>query len=208
MIVTTVARDAEVLGVERGQRVLAVDGVPVQQWYRERGWERISDGTPVRYRLEQSGGRVVDVALIPKRSGGAYERLLVPVFAALVAAGAIYLLVGMFVWRLRSGRVESWSFLLFSASMATTLFSAIHTFDAPFGYERMAVTQPLLGATMLHLFTRFPTEPLWIQGRRPLRAVPYAVALACIAMLPLERAGILHAGAAMSSGSTSRSGAP
>ncbi len=200
VIVTTVAPDAEALGVGRGQRVLAVDGVPVQQWYRERGWEHIVDGTPVRYRLEQAGGRVAEIALMPKRSGGLYERLLVPVFAALVAAGATYLLVGVFVWRLRSGRIESWSFLLFSASMATTLFSAVHTFDAPFGYERMAITQPLLGATMLHLFTRFPTEPRWLVGRRPLRAIPYAIALLCIAMLPLERAGILRAGAAMSSG--------
>ncbi|HEY8120807.1 MAG TPA: ATP-binding protein [Myxococcota bacterium] len=200
VIVSTVAPEAEAAGVARGQRVLAVDGVPVQEWYRQRGWERIVDGEPVHYRLEQAGGRIADVELLPKRSGGAYERLLVPVFAALVAAGAIYLLVGVFVWRLRSGRTEAWSFLLFSSSMATTLFSAVHTFDAPFGYERMAITQPLLGATMLHLFTRFPTEPPWILGRRWLRALPYGVALACIVMLPLERVGVLRAGVAMNTG--------
>ena len=200
VIVSTVAAEAEALGIERGQRVLAVDGVPVQQWYRQRGWERIAVGVPVHYRLEQSGGRIADVELLPKRSGGAYQRLLVPVFAALVAAGAIYLLVGVFVWRLRSGLTEAWSFLLFSSSMATTLFSAVHTFDAPFGYERLAITQPLLGATMLHLFTRFPTEPAWLQRHHWLRAVPYGVALLCVALLPLERAGIVRAGAAMSFG--------
>jgi two-component system NtrC family sensor kinase len=197
VIVSTVAPDAEAKGVERGQRVLAVDGVPVQQWYRERGWERFEEDRPVRYRLEQSGGRIADVALLPKVSSGAYERLLVPVFAALVAAGITYLLVGAFVWRLRSGRTESWSFLLFSATMATTLFSAVHTFDAPFGYERMAITQPLLGATMLHLFTRFPTEPAWVRVRPWLRGLPYLVAAACIALLPLERAGLVPAGYAM-----------
>jgi len=200
VIVSSTDASAEARGVARGQRVLAVDGVPVQQWYRERGWERIQEQKPVRYRLEQAGGRVAEIELPPRRTSGAYERLLVPVFAALVAAGAIYLLVGVFVWRLRSGRTESWAFLLFSASMATTLFSAVHTFDAPFGYERMAITQSLLGATMLHLFTRFPTEPPWMQGRRWLRAVPYAVALGCIALLPLERAGVTASGTAMSFG--------
>ncbi len=200
VIVSAVDGEVGAHGVARGQRVLEVDGVPVQRWYRERGWERIAAGKPVVYRLEQRGGRIAEVSLMPKQMGGGYARLLVPVFAALVAAGLSYLLVGTFVWRLRSGRTESWSFLLFSASMATTLFSAVHTFDAPFGYERMAITQPLLGATMLHLFTRFPTEPPWIRGRAWLRAVPYAVAFACIATLPLEYAHLLPPGVAMSAG--------
>jgi signal transduction histidine kinase/ABC-type multidrug transport system fused ATPase/permease subunit len=197
VVVSTADPEAAALGVERGQRVLAVDGVPVQQWYRERGWERIREGQPVRYRLEQAGGRIAEVDLPAKKAGGAYERLLVPVFAALVLAGVIYLAVGAFVWRMRSGLTESWAFLLFSASMATTLFSAIHTFDAWLGYERMAITQPLLGATMLHLFTRFPSEPPWIRARPRLRALPYAVAAACIALLPLERLGLAPARATM-----------
>jgi len=197
VVVNSAAPEAAAAGIERGQRVIAVDGVPVQRWYRERGWERIHEGKPVRYRLEQAGGRIAEVDLLPRKSGGAYQRLLVPVFAALVVAGASYLLVGVFVWRLRSGRTEAWAFLLFSASMATTLFSAVHTFDAPLGYERMAITQPLLAATMLHLFTRFPTEPRWMVGRRWLRALPYAVAFALIALLPLERAGTVPTGATM-----------
>jgi signal transduction histidine kinase len=197
VVVSTAEPSAEARGVRRGQRVLAVDGVPARQWYRERGWERIREDVPVRYRLEQAGGRIADVELMPRKSGGAYERLLVPVFAALVAAGAIYLLVGALVWRLRSGRTESWAFLLFSASMATTLFSAVHTFDAWLGYERMAITQPLLGATMLHLFTRFPSEPPWLQARQWLRALPYSVALAIVSLLPLERSGLIAQGATM-----------
>ena len=200
VIVSAADEESAARGVERGQRVLAVDGVAVQQWYRERGWERLEAGKPVVYRLEQRGGRVSEVSLLPRHTESGYARLLVPIFAALVAAGAVYLLVGAFVWRLRSGRTEAWSFLLFSACMATTLFSAVHTFDAPFGYERMAITQPVLGATMLHLFTRFPTEPLWMRGRAWLRAVPYGVALACIALLGLERAGLAPAGLAMSAG--------
>jgi two-component system NtrC family sensor kinase len=200
VVVSTAEPEALARGVRRGQRVLAVDGVPVQQWYRERGWERIEEGAPVRYRLEQAGGRIAEVDLLPRKSGGVYQRLLVPIFAALSVAGVSYLLVGIFVWRLRSGRTEAWAFLLFSASMATTLFSAVHTFDAWLGYERMAITQPLLGATMLHLFTRFPTEPPWMRGRRWLRGLPYAVAFAFIALLPLERAGLAPAGATMVTG--------
>jgi signal transduction histidine kinase len=200
VVVSSVEPEAAARGVKRGQRVLAVDAVPIQRWYRERGWERLRADRPVWYRLEQAGGRVVDVDLMPRVTSGAYERLLVPVFAALVVAGLSYLLVGMFVWRLRSGRTESWAFLLFSSSMATTLFSAVHTFDAWRGYERMAITQPLLGATMLHLFTRFPTEPPWMRRRPWLRAVPYALAFACIALLPLERAHLAPAGATITIG--------
>ena len=200
VIVSALGPDAEALGVRRGQRVLAVDGVPVQTWYRERGWESVRAGRPMQYRLEQSGGRIAEVRLLPKPAGSAYQRFFVPVFAALTAAGLVYLLVGVFVWRLRSGRTEAWAFLLFSAAMATTLFSAIHTFDAPLGYERMAITLPLLGATMLHLFTRFPTEPAWIANRPRVRAVPYALALAGVAALPAERAGLLPPSSAISFG--------
>ena len=200
VIVSSLGAEAEALGVERGQRVLAVDGVRVQTWYRERGWERIVSGRPMRYRLEQSGGRIAEVTLLPRPASSAYQRFLVPVFAALMAAGAIYLLVGALVWRLRSGRTEAWVFLLFSASMATTLFSAVHTFDAPLGYERMAITLPLLGATMLHLFTRFPTEPAWVARQPRVRAIPYLLVLASIAALPAERAGLLPPSSAISFG--------
>ena len=200
VIVSALGPDAEALGVRRGQRVLEVDGLPVQTWYRERGWERVTAGRPMQYRLEQSGGRIAEVRLLPKPAGSAYQRFLVPVFAALTAAGLVYLLVGVFVWRLRSGRTEAWAFLLFSAAMATTLFSAMHTFDAPLGYERMAITLPLLAATMLHLFTRFPTEPAWIAKRPRLRALPYALALAGVAALPAERAGLLPPSSAISFG--------
>ena len=101
VIVSALGPDAEALGVRRGQRVLAVDGVPVQTWYRERGWESVRAGRPMQYRLEQSGGRIAEVRLLPKPAGSAYQRFFVPVFAALTAAGLVYLLVGVFVWRLR-----------------------------------------------------------------------------------------------------------
>ncbi len=200
VIVSSVDPEAGALGIERGQRVLAVDGVPVQQWYRTRGWESVRAGRPMRYRLEQAGGRTVELSLLPRKAGSAYQRFLVPIFAALTAAGATYLFVGFLVWRLRPGRSESWAFLLFSASMATTLFGAVHTYDAPLGYERLAITLPLLGASMFHLFTLFPTEPAWVARQPRWRAVPYGLALAAIATLPAERAGALMPGASLAVG--------
>jgi signal transduction histidine kinase len=200
VIVSAVSPEARALGVERGQRVLSIDSVPIQQWYRQHGWEGVRRGIPMEYRLEQAHGKVLDVWLTPEPMGSAYQRFLVPIFAALGGAGATYLLVGVFVWRARPDRPEAWSFLLFSAAMATTLFSAVHTYDAPLGYERMAITLPLLAATMLHLFTVFPSEPAWVARAPRWRMLPYGVALAAIATLPLDRAGVIPLGTAQTIG--------
>ena len=200
VIVSSVSPEAAAQGVSRGQRVLSIDGVPIQQWYREHGWERVRRGVPMEYRLEQTRGRVLEVWLSPEPMGSASQRLLVPIFAALASAGATYLLVGVFVWRARPDRPEAWAFLLFSSAMATTLFSAVHTYDAPLGYERMAMTLPLLGATALHLFTVFPDEPPWIARVPRWRALPYLVAFAAIACVPLDRLGVLPLGSSQAIG--------
>lgn len=158
-VVTSASAEALAAGVEPGARVLEVDGRPVHQWYQERGWETVRLGTPIHYRIRSADGDVFDVELRPRARAGAYQRFMIPMFAALALVGASYLLVGLLVWRLRPDRAESWAFLLFSSAMATALFSAVHTYDAPLGYERMVMNLPLIGATMFHLFTTFPVEP-------------------------------------------------
>ena len=194
VLVSDAGPGARAAGVSPGNRVLAVDGIPIQDWYRQRGWERIEAGVPIEYEIETRDERRFDVSLLPTARRSAYERFLVPTFLALAGVGAVFLFVGIFVWRLKPGRAESWAFLLFSASVATALFGAVLTYDAPGGYERMSITLPLLGATMFHLFTVFPSEPAWLSRRRRARAIPYVIAGASAALVLLERATGMYSG--------------
>jgi two-component system NtrC family sensor kinase len=68
--------------------------------------------------------------------------------------------------------------------LATELFSAVHTYDAWYGYERMLATLPFVGATTFHLFTTFPLRPPWVARFPHVRGAAYAVA-AVAALLPL-----------------------
>ncbi len=187
-IVSTASPQAAALGVESGQRVLSVDGVPTYRWYRERGWERVLAGRSIAYRLEDSGSREFEVQLLPRLRGSMVDALLVPTFAALALVGLVFLFVGFFVWRLRPLQVEAWAFLLFSCVIASAMFGAVRTYDAPLGYERMVLGLPLIGATMFHLFTVFPSEPIWAARYPHVRWVAYAAAAAVAPLLLLERA--------------------
>ncbi|MDJ0787582.1 MAG: ATP-binding protein [Myxococcota bacterium] len=175
-IVQSVTPEAAAAGVRVGERVLRVDGRPVHRWYRERGWEDIRANTEIVYELVKTGGRVYEVRLTPSERASSYQRLATPLFLALVVVGSVYLAVGLFVWRLRPDRAEAWAFLLSSAFIATALFGAVHTYDAPFGHERMLMTLPMIGASVVHLFTTFPAEPPWVTRYRRARAVPYGLA--------------------------------
>ena len=175
-VVGSASAEALEAGVELGNLVLEVDGLPIEDWYRQRGWERVSLGKPVRYKIEAQEGRILEVELPTRERRSIYEWLAVPVFAALSVVGVVFVMVGLFVWRLRPDQPAAWAFLLFSCAMGTALFSAVNVYDPPLGYERMVTNLPLIGATMLHLFTTFPTEPRWIARRRNLRYLPYAVA--------------------------------
>jgi two-component system NtrC family sensor kinase len=192
VLVSAVTAEGVAAGVERGNRVLAVDGQPIRDWYRARGWQRLRADTPLRYRIEGRGGAVREVALRPVAKRSFYEQFLVPTFAAVSVVGLAFLLVGALVWRLKPDRAESWAFLLFSCCMATGLFSAVLTYDAPAGYERVLMNLPLIGATALHLFTVFPTEPPWVARRRRLRFAPYAVAGGVAALVLIERFSALR----------------
>jgi signal transduction histidine kinase len=175
-VVASINEEARAAGIELGYRVLAVDGREIQDWYRERGWEGFTAGKPVRYRLLGEDDRIFEIVLFPRERRSVYEWLLIPIYAALAVVGVVFLMVGVFVWRLRPDKAEAWAFLLFSCAMATALFSTVNPYDAPLGYERMVTNLPLVGATMFHLFTTFPTEPSWVARRRRFRYAPYGLA--------------------------------
>jgi hypothetical protein len=100
VLVSAVTPEGASAGVERGNRVLAVDGQPIRDWYRERGWQRLRADTPLRYRIEGRSGAVREIALLPTVRRTFYEQFLVPTFAAVSLVGLAFLFVGALVWRL------------------------------------------------------------------------------------------------------------
>ncbi|MDJ0851627.1 MAG: hypothetical protein QNK04_24900, partial [Myxococcota bacterium] len=178
-------------GVSVGDRVLEVDGEPVHSWFRERGWERLSEQVPVAYTLERRDGRVFQVELSPVQRSSNYTRFFVPIFSASLVVGIAYLAIGLLVWRLKPDTADSWAFLLFCSAVAAQLATSIHTYDALWGYPRMLVNLPLVGATTFHLFTTIPREPEWVVRRPQLRLLPYGVA-ALLALWVVAEGGTTH----------------
>ena len=163
-------------GVKEGDRVLEVDGIPVRQWYRDRGWAELRVDVPVRYLIETPAGEQFSAELYAEIRSESYDRFLLPIMTALIFVGAAYLILGLFVWKLRPDRAESWAFLLFTAAIATQLFGSFHTYDAILGYQRMIINLPFVGAAAFHLFTTLPFEPPWVVRRPWIRFVPYPIA--------------------------------
>ena len=183
VVVSWIADSVRGSGVDVGDRVLAVDGVPVNDWFRQRGWEALRPGVQALWEVEKSDGARRTVPLLPVSREVAGQHLMLPILVASFAVGFAYLALGGLVWRLKPDKDESWAFLLFCSVMAMELFSAVHTYDALFGYERMLANLPFLGATTFHLFTTFPVEPAWV-ARYPF-ARPLGYVLAAAAALPI-----------------------
>ncbi len=186
LIVSWAAPDAARAGVSVGDRVISVDGLSGFAWTRERRWEELRAGVPNRYEFSTRDGvrYALDLEPIPATDGPALQ---VPIYAASLLVGAVYLGLGLLVWMLRQGRAESWAFLLMGSAMATQLFTAFETFRAPLGYERTVWNLFFLGAAIFHLFTSYPFEPRWIAERPMLRRIPYWLAAAMALPILFER---------------------
>ena len=184
VVVSWVADSVHGSGMDVGDRVLAVDGTPVNDWFRRRGWENLRPGVTALYEVEKADGSRRTVPLLPvPRELITPQHLTLPIMVASFAVGLAYLTLGGLVWRLKPDKDESWAFLLFCSVMAMELFSAVHTYDALFGYERMLANLPFIGATAFHLFTTFPVEPAWVARYPFVRPLGYALAAA--AALPV-----------------------
>lgn len=179
-----VAPSAREAGVEEGDRLLAVDGEPLAWWSGHQGFGGLELGEANRYRLRKPDAGVFEVALEPLPPGAPLYRLERVLDGALLLAGLVLLAIGMAVWRLKSERGESWALLVFCAVMGAQLFLAGPV--PGFGAKLAAVNVPLIGATALHLFTSYPSEPAWVVRRPELRVVPYAFGFGLGALAVLE----------------------
>ena len=183
------ARDA---GMEPRDRLLAVDGLDAEEWFSSGGLVQLRAGQPNTYTLRKPGGRSIEVIARARGPGERLPLLRQIVDVGIPIVGLIYLVIGVAVWRLKTGRPESWALLLFCSVTAALLFLSGPAYPLP--YFLILLTIPQVGATAFHLFTATPIEPAWIVRRPEVRVVPYAVGF-LLAVLVMTRPLLGPAGA-------------
>ncbi|HVH04603.1 MAG TPA: ATP-binding protein [Myxococcota bacterium] len=179
--VTPIAEEA---GLDPGDRILSVDGLPVADWMRAGRWllepDREND-----YLVRKRDGTVLDVALAPLPAGTRPFPVETFFGFAIPAVGAVYLGIGLLVWVLRRERRDAWALLVFNATMAAQLFISAPTTRA--SALIVWANMPLIGAASFFLFTVYPFEPPSFVRRPGLRAIPWALAFLACALIVFER---------------------
>ncbi len=185
-IVHSVSEEAASAGVEAGDRVRAIDGVPLLQRLRDRR-TAFTPEKPNEYEFEKRDGTTLVVRLYPVR----YERVDRPidslVHLGLVLVAILYIAVGLAVWWNKPGTAAAWALLLFCSSMSVLLATTLRGEMIPWSASRLLANLPFLGATTFHLFTTYPIEPDWVVRHRRIRAVPYVFAFMIFFMLMSEQ---------------------
>ena len=162
-------------GIEEGDQLLSVDGVPAIQVLWDPSLEL---GVVDTYRILKPDGSVLTASLEPVLAGDVEKTSDVLLHLGLLLVSSLYLVVALTVWWTRQASPESWALLLYCSTMSVLLSSAIRVDIIPWAPTRVLATLPFLGATTFHLFTTYPIEPRWVAKRRRIRFIPYAIAFA------------------------------
>ncbi len=170
-------------GIEVGDTLEAIDGEPVDRWLPER-LRQLETGVANTYRIRKRDGGRLEASLYPVPPGSRRPVYGLVVDVGLPLVGAVYLAIGIIVWRLRPDRAASWAFLLFCSTMATALFGAGWSRGPRWDFQWLNL--PLIGATAFHLFTIFPLEPAWVLRRPGLRGALYLPGLLIGALATAE----------------------
>ncbi|HID62289.1 MAG TPA: GAF domain-containing protein, partial [Anaerolineae bacterium] len=169
-------------GLTSPDRILAVNGQPVPNAAElERVLKAAGPGSQVTLTVEgQSGGgwsqRQVNVTLMDFPS-----RDFISFFWLPYIIGLVYLLLGLWVYRLKGNTRGGQSFSFFCACSA--IFTASF-FDMVTTHRLVPLwtfSLPLIAASMAHLGLVFPAETTLIRRYPPLRLLPYLPALALAA---------------------------
>jgi two-component system NtrC family sensor kinase len=161
-------------GLEPGDQVLEMDGVPFARAVRE-GLDSLEERSRHRYLVEKPDGSRSEIVLAPEPVGWALDPFTTFFHAVLALVGLIYMATGVGAYWLKPDRADAWALLLFCSAMTGLLTTMLFTDLLPWGWPRMAVNVPLVAATTFHLFTTYPIEPDWIVRNRRVKAVPYVV---------------------------------
>jgi signal transduction histidine kinase len=163
-------------GVRKGDRLLSIDGDPVAVVLRN-AERRLVPGESNSYRIRKRNGEVRDVSLTPAPREFSEQPVDIAIHVALLLVSISYLGIGLIVWRNKPNAAETWAMMLFCATMAVMIATAVRAHLIPWSASLILTNMPWLGAATFHLFTTYPIEPQWIVRHRRIRAVPYAAAL-------------------------------
>jgi signal transduction histidine kinase len=169
-VVHDVAPSAAAAGLGTRDRLLAFDGVTITSWLRT-GEPSLAVGVPNLYRVRKPDGRVVEAALEPLAPGSRGFPLETLVSYSLFGVGLVYLAIGMWVWRLKPDRRESWALLLFCTITAALMF--LVGAPLPLVATMIGLTVPFIGAAAFQLFTTYPMEPHWAVRWPDVRVLPW-----------------------------------
>jgi signal transduction histidine kinase len=194
-IVERLAPSAESHGIQIGDRILSIDGRPYFEVLRHGA--QLEAGVPNRYEFVHRDGSRLVAELLPEPASWSVTPTLGLLQAMLVLVAAIYLATGGVAWWLKPDRPEARALLLFCCTMAVQLSTTLQTDFIPWGWERVAINLPLIGATTFHLFTTYPIEPDWVVRRPRVQWVPYGIAVALIALTFADEALGLPSGFGM-----------
>ncbi len=172
-VIHGVSAAAAAAGLSPRDRLLAVDGLPTARWLRG-GGRGLAQGVSNEYRLQKPDGRILEVSLEALPPGARAFPLETLVSFGLLGVGLVYLAIGMWVWRLKRDRRESWALLLFCA-VTTALLVLVGPQDAAVA-TMIGFTIPWIGAASFQLFTTYPIEPPWAVRWPELRVLPWAMA--------------------------------
>ncbi|MAG30371.1 MAG: hypothetical protein CL908_05680 [Deltaproteobacteria bacterium] len=187
-VVHAMSESAQQAGIEEGDQLISVDGVPAIQAI----WEsRLETGVVDTYRFRKPDGSVATVSLAPVLADDVEKTGDVLLHLGLLLVSSLYLVVALTVWWTRQASSESWALLLYCSTMSVLLSSAIRVDVIPWAPTRVLATLPFLGATTFHLFTTYPIEPRWVTKRRRIRLIPYlAAGTILVAVLSQSAMGI------------------
>jgi signal transduction histidine kinase len=172
-VIHAVMPEAAAAGIAPRDRLVAVDGERTSVWLREGGL-RLAPDERNTYRVRKPDGRELEASLAPTPPGAVSTPLDRLVDYGVLAVGIVYLGIGLWVWRLRRDRRESWVLVLFCATTAALLFLVGPAY--PPVSIMIFLTIPWIGATAFHLFTTYPMEPPWAVRWPELRVGVYVLA--------------------------------
>ncbi len=189
-VVQSHSEDARFAGVEVGDRVLMVDGIPAEHWFRNSRNSMLIPGIPNSYFIEKRDASQITLGLFPDDIS--WRGLLASKLrdTASVFTGCVYLAIGLFVWFMQRDRREAWAFLLFCSMLAMQFFVVRET-SMGWSYLRASLSTPLVSASIFYFFSLFPSEPAWLRRYPGVRSAIWGSALFISALVLFEvRLGI------------------
>ena len=184
-VIQGVSAEAELAGVVPGDRIIAIDGVPLGQL----GWEALAylnPIDPIEYEIRKADGALLEVELSPVLQKSNWLSFDTLVHVALLLVSLLYVVVGLAVWWSKPGTARAWSLLLFCSSMCVLLSTGLRAEVIPWSMWQLMAMLPLTGATTFHLFTTYPVMPIWIERNRRIQLIPYILALGIAVAVLLE----------------------